>query len=201
MATGTNGIATIGELVSLKGLTPPYPGYDPNKCPIAAEIVNLMGGVINGSYQENQLVRFSDVTKKSSGVLFTITIDNRKSTNLGANLYIADRGLVAPGINAMRNPRLVGYVTDMGVTNHNTGPFDPTESYGGSNVLFWTGIVGFNYSYTAIVGTSGITYSSAGSGIYDGTNRSITETNLKYITLFNQSIQAGDSISLTMTIT
>ena len=61
MAIGTNGIATIGDLIYGKGLNPPAGTYDPNKCPTAYE-VSAMGGTTSG-YQVNQLVKYSDVTK------------------------------------------------------------------------------------------------------------------------------------------
>jgi hypothetical protein len=195
MATGTNGIATTSELMYGKGLSPPS-GYSSNQCPPKSVILS-MGGTITGSYQANQLVKYSDVT--IDGVLFTVTIDNRNST-VATNLYVANRAAVAPGVYAFRTKRRVGYTSSKGVTNHNTGPFNVTEIYGNSNVLLWTGPVGFNYSYSAIVGTSGTTYSPAGSGTYNGTNADTQGDNLEYITLFSQSINNGDSISLSIII-
>lgn len=197
MATGTNGIATIGDLIYSKGLNPPSGQYDPNRCPTAYE-VSMMGGTITGSYQANQLVKYSDVI--IDGVLFKVTIDNRNSANIAANLAIANRASVAPGVYAFRTVRLVGSTSRKGVTNHDTGPFKTTEIYGNSNVLLWGGPIGFNYSYSAIVGTSGITYSPAGSGTYNGTNLEVAigGSNFEYITLFSQSIKDGDSISLSI---
>ena len=200
MAIGTNGIATISDLMTGKGLSAPAHGpHDPNRCPTAYE-VSTMGGTTSG-YQANQLVKYSDVAV-NNGVLFTVTIDNRNSANIAANLNISNRASVAPGYYAFRTVRLVGPTSSKGVTNHDTGPFKTTEIYGNSNVLFWTGPIGFNYSYSAIVGTSGITYSSAGSGTYNGTNLEglAGGTNLEYITLFSQSIKDGDSISLSIII-
>ena len=201
MATGTNGIATIGELISGKGLdSPAGAGWsNTNQCPTKNAIITHMHGSVSGTYSSNQLVKYSDVSKAPNGVLFTVTIDNKKS-NVAANLNIAYRFSAAPGYYAFATGRRVGYTSSKGVTNHNTGPFDTAEIYGNSNVLFWSGPVGFSYSYSAIVGTSGITYSSAGSGTYNGTNQGPTGNNLEYITLFSQSIQHGDSISLTITI-
>lgn len=203
MATGTNGIATVNDLVVGKGLSSAAgAGYSDNQCPTRNAILSSMGGVVSGTYSSNQLVKYSDVSKTIDGVLFTVTIDNRNS-NIAANLYIANRTQVAPGYYAFRTARMVGHTSGNGITNHNTGPFDTAELYGNSNVLLWTGPTPFSFSYSIIVGTSGITYSSAGTGIYNGTNADSsagTGTNLEYVTLFNQSIQHGDSISLTMTI-
>lgn len=198
MATGTNGIATISDLITGKGLKEPVFGpHDPNRCPTAYE-VSTMGGTTSG-YQANQLVKYSDVIK-IDGVLFTVTIDN-KNSNVAANLNIAYRFSASPGFYAFATGRMVGYTSSKGVTNHTTGPFNTAEMYGNSNVLLWTGPAAFSYSYSIIVGTSGITYSSSGSGIYNGTNSESAEgTNLEYITLFSQSINDGDSISLTIII-
>lgn len=196
MATGTNGIATISDLIYSKGLNPPSGQYDPNRCPTAYEISTMQG--TTSGYQANQLVKYSDVTV--NGVLFTVTIDNRNSS-VAANLNIAYRFQAAPGAYTFGNIRHVGYTSMKGITTHNTGPFGPTEQYGNSNVLLWTGPLGFNYSYSNIVGTSGIIYSSSGLGTYNGTNNDgYAGTNLEYITLFSQPINAGDSISLTIII-
>ena len=73
MATGTNGIATIGELVSGKGLAPPPAPYDSNECPVSAEIGINMGGNIAGSYAMNQLVKYSDVSRRPKTYTLSIT--------------------------------------------------------------------------------------------------------------------------------
>lgn len=202
MAIETNGIAIVNDLIYGKGLrNPAGTGFSPVQCPTKDIIMNNMGGNVSGTYSSNQLVKYSDITKRPDGVLFTVTIDNKRSSPLAANLNIAYRFPVAPGTHVFGAGRQVGYTTNKGVTNHNTGPFDTSEMYGSSNVLLWTGPSAFSYSYSAIVGISGITYSSSGSGIYNGTNTGhATGTNLEYITLFSQSIQNGDSISLTITI-
>ena len=59
MATGTNGIATINDLVDGKYLNPP--GEYGNKCPTKALILT-MGGAVSAIYDSNQLVKYSDVT-------------------------------------------------------------------------------------------------------------------------------------------
>lgn len=104
MATETNGIATINDLVVGKYLNPPA-GYSNNQCPPKEVILN-MGGTVVG-YAQNQLIRYSDVLKVIiDGVLFTVTIDNRNSTHIAANLMIANRASVAPGVHAFRTARL-----------------------------------------------------------------------------------------------
>lgn len=105
MATETNGIATINDLVVGKYLNPPA-GYSNNQCPPKEVILN-MGGTVVGGYAQNQLIRYSDVLKVIiDGVLFTVTIDNRNSTHIAANLMIANRASVAPGVHAFRTARL-----------------------------------------------------------------------------------------------
>ena len=63
MATGTNGIATVNDLVG-KGLFPPS-GYTSNQCPPREVIVSSMGGAVPSNYASNQLVIYSDVTGDS----------------------------------------------------------------------------------------------------------------------------------------
>lgn len=67
---------------------------------------------------------------------------------VAANLIIAYRFQVAPGVYAFGTDRQIEYTTNKGITTHNTGPFSTTEMYGNSNVLLWTGSVGFNYLYS-----------------------------------------------------
>lgn len=62
MATGTNGIATINDLVDGKHLNPP--GEYGNRCPTKALILT-MGGSVPSTYDTNQLVKYSDVTASS----------------------------------------------------------------------------------------------------------------------------------------
>ena len=106
MATGTNGIATISDLMTGKGLAPPPGPYDSNRCPIAYEI-STMGGSAGGGYQANQLVKYSDVTKAT--VTYTLTIHTYYNnyyrialfTNIGApsvshNSYYTYPKSVAP---------------------------------------------------------------------------------------------------------
>lgn len=73
MATGTNGIATIGDLIYGKGLSAPPAPYDGNKCPIAYEVSTTMGGSTGGGYQANQLVKYSDVSKITIEYVIEIT--------------------------------------------------------------------------------------------------------------------------------
>lgn len=58
MATGTNGIATWGDLQFAFGITAPDVS---DKCPTKSEIEES-GLLINGNYGNNQLVRFSDIS-------------------------------------------------------------------------------------------------------------------------------------------
>ena len=62
MATGTNGIATVNDLVGGKGLRPPL-DYTTNQCPPKEVIVNGMRGIVPSAYVSNQLVKYSDVVK------------------------------------------------------------------------------------------------------------------------------------------
>ena len=64
MATGTNGIATVNDLVTGKNLNSPS-GYASNQCPTKADILN-MGGSVPSTYGTNQLVKYSDVTGTSN---------------------------------------------------------------------------------------------------------------------------------------
>lgn len=176
---------------------------DLNRCPTRTEIstTNKFNNHKLSSFASNQLIEEVNIEVKPSEVLFTVTIDSRNSDCLEGYLNIAYRFQLSPGTYAFRTGRQVGYITDRLMTTHNTGPFDLTETYGNSNVLLWSGPVGFNYSYSNIEGTSGIIYAPAGSGTYKGTNPGqATGTNLEYITLFNQPISVGDSISLSVTI-
>ena len=59
MATETNGIATVNDLVVGKYLNPP--GEYGNRCPTKALILT-MGGGVPAIYESNQLVKYSDVT-------------------------------------------------------------------------------------------------------------------------------------------
>lgn len=59
MATGTNGIATVSELVA-KGLKS-IPGYASNQCPPKEAIVNG-GGDVPSTYASDQLVKYTDVS-------------------------------------------------------------------------------------------------------------------------------------------
>jgi len=65
MATGINGIGTVGELVS-KGLFAPSELSD-SDCPNKSIITSQMKGAVNGDYSDVQLPKYSDV---SSTVLF-----------------------------------------------------------------------------------------------------------------------------------
>lgn len=60
MATGTNGIATVNELVGGRGLNAPS-GYSNNQCP-PKSVISSMGGDVPSTYASNQLVKYSDVS-------------------------------------------------------------------------------------------------------------------------------------------
>jgi hypothetical protein len=60
MATETNGIATVNELVSGKGLNAPS-GYSNNQCP-PKSVISSMGGDVPSTYASNQLVKYTDVS-------------------------------------------------------------------------------------------------------------------------------------------
>ena len=64
MATGTNGIATVNDLVTGKGLYSP-PNYSSNQCPTRQIIVSSMGGAVSATYSSDQLVKYSDVSANS----------------------------------------------------------------------------------------------------------------------------------------
>lgn len=70
MATGTNGIATVSDLVNGKGLSNPQ-NLLQALCPTRIQIES-MGGIVSGSYSHNQLVKYSDVTKAT--VTYTLII-------------------------------------------------------------------------------------------------------------------------------
>lgn len=72
MATGTNGIPTVSELVVGRGLSAPS-GYATNQCPPKTVIVSNMGGVVPSTYSSNQLVKYSDVLKAVSKYTLQIT--------------------------------------------------------------------------------------------------------------------------------
>lgn len=65
MATGTNGIATRGDCNTIR---PGAFASDLNKCPTRAEIIATSVLSVNGSYAQNQLVRFSDIVSASTSI-------------------------------------------------------------------------------------------------------------------------------------
>lgn len=62
MATGTNGIATVGDLMQGKLLSNPE-NLLLTLCPTRTQIEG-MDGIVSGSYSHNQLVKYSDIIVK-----------------------------------------------------------------------------------------------------------------------------------------
>lgn len=104
MATGTNGIATVNDLVVGKDLNPL--SYASNQCP-TKEMIGNMGGGVNNAYVSNQLVRYSDVTRAARELMvynwgnvpiYTIqfTLENSSSLETSA-VYMGGQGIPARG--------------------------------------------------------------------------------------------------------
>lgn len=72
MATGVNGIATVNDLVTGRGLIPLL-GYANNQCPPKSVILS-MGGDVPSTYASNQLVKYSDVIKSPVTTTYTLAI-------------------------------------------------------------------------------------------------------------------------------
>lgn len=70
MATGTNGIATRGEINGkCKGVF----HSDSTRCPTLSELNSSYCLSISGSYSSNQLVKYSDIGIKSKTITFILT--------------------------------------------------------------------------------------------------------------------------------
>lgn len=78
MGIGTNGIATVSNLVYGKGLALII-GANMAQCPTKA-VIQSMGGIVSGSYVNTQLVKYSDVSPPPA-VYYILTINTVSSWN------------------------------------------------------------------------------------------------------------------------
>lgn len=84
MATGTNGIATWGDINSAFGAS----GSPINKCPTKSEILAISYMRVSGTYDSNQLVMFRDISKS---IYHKLTVEWATNvTNSGLRSIIID---------------------------------------------------------------------------------------------------------------
>ena len=136
MATGTNGIATIGELMSGKSLAPPPGQYNSNRCPTAYE-VSLMGGTTPGGYQLNRLVRYSDVTKPIATYILAITTTTVYSslalfTTTGGDPYPTYSYILTPPVQPGGKDYIITFPQGSGINVNTIYPISLVTIYNGA---------------------------------------------------------------------
>lgn len=104
MATETNGIATVNDLVVGRGLSAPS-GYSNNQCP-PKSVISSMGGDVPSTYASNQLVKYSDVSINfresiiynwGSVPIYNITFTLENSSSLESDVKMLGGSIISGG--------------------------------------------------------------------------------------------------------